>query len=100
MRPFKRILSAAMLGAALFWVVGTAAAEAGLEQEVGSLDGLDEQAARALLVRYAEGRILTYAPMQHRVELLEAVIAASPEGGPTRLRAELLPESAKNGRWE
>ncbi len=100
MKLTYRLLAGLMLWSALALAGGLQAAEYALEQEVGSLEGLDDQAARALLVRYSEGRILTYAPRQPRVALLKAIIAASPEGGPTRSRAELLLESAENGRWE
>ena len=100
MKRFEQFFVTSLLCAALSWAGGLHAAEYSLEQEVGSLDGLDAKAARALLVRYSEGGILTYAPKQARVELLQAVIAASPEGGPTRSRAELLLKSARNGHWK
>ena len=98
MRLMHQLLVTSTLWAAL--AGGSQAADYALEQEVGSLDGLDEQTARALLVRYSEGAILAYAPKQARVELLQAIMAASPEGGPTGARAELLMESAKSGKWE
>ena len=98
MRFMYRLLVTSTLWVAL--AGGLQAADYALEQEVGSLEALDEQAARALLVRYSEGRILTYAPVQARVDLLQAIMAASPEGGPTRERARMLMESAKSGKWE
>ena len=100
MKVTCRFLHISVLGFALAWAGALHAAGYSLEQEVGSLDELDAQAARALLVRYSEGAILTYAPKQARVDLLQAIISASPEGGPTGARAELLMDSAKNGRWE
>ncbi len=71
-----------------------------MEAEIGRpLSTLNEKSATELLTSYAEGKILAYAPKPPRLEFLEAIIKASPEGSNTRMRAELLLQSARTSHW-
>jgi len=89
-------LAFAGLVCASFLFPGASLAAYELEAEVGfPLSSLDEERATWLLTRYSEGKILTYAPKQPRLEFLRAVIEASPEGSKTRKRAELMLQSAE-----
>lgn len=68
--------------------------------EIGRpLSSLDATAATEVLTWYSEGKVLTYAPKPARIELLKAIMAASPEGGKTYKRAELLLRSAETSGW-
>ncbi len=93
-------LAFAGLVCALFLFAGVSLAAYELESEVGvPLSSLDEKTATWLLTRYSEGKILTYAPKQPRLEFLQAIIQASPEGSKTRKRAELMLRSAESSYW-
>jgi hypothetical protein len=82
-------------------VTGTPmAASYDIAAEIGRpLSSLDATAATEVLTWYSEGKVLTYAPKPARIELLKAIMAASPEGGKTYKRAELLLRSAETSGW-
>lgn len=68
--------------------------------EIGrTVSALDAQSAEVVLNWYAEGKVLAFAPKAPRVELLEALVKALPQGSKAFQRAELLLASARTSTW-
>jgi len=100
MNRYTKILAASVLCALIGQGGAVFAAEYKLEQDIGQpLSSIDADTAKVLLTWYAEGKILTYAPKQPRIELLRRIMEVSPPDSSTRKRADLLLQSAETSHW-
>lgn len=96
----RKVLAASVLCTVIGLGGAVFAADYNLEQEIGQpLSSIDADTAKVLLTWYAEGKILTYAPKQSRIQLLQRIVDVSPPDSSTRKRAELLLQSAETSHW-